>query len=998
MPPPVKLIKLIMEKNVGKISKNLVKAIILGAVALLLAVAMIVSNYYVNYYALIINRFLVGDTADSTSTDAQGALAAADKVVRSSAEESIVLLKNDTVGGKSCLPKPDLKKVNLFGWGSTDAGLLLTGGGSGGTSILDTLDNGSPRIKIDLTDALKEAGIEYNEALTAEYEKFSDFDADWRAKGSTGANAVESLKNPAAGFYTETLLNDAKNYSDTAIVVLSRWGCENGGANELKSIGGYSDGTFLELTAEEKAMFEALQKKDFEVIVLLNVCNNIELGFLNDYSCIKACMHIGIPGQSGMAAVPRIIKGEVNPSGRTSDTLAYDYQTNDPTYINAVKNGNDLTYQEGIYFGYKWYETADAEGYFANVKNKYGEGYNGVVQFPFGYGLSYTTFDWKVKWHDATELVADGNYKVSVTVTNTGNVAGKDVVQLYGHAPYTNGKVEKAERVLLDFAKTPLLQPGEAKTVELEFDAYDLASYDEYDKNGNGFKGYELDGGRYTVQIMKNAHDEFAHKDMSLSGNIRYENDPVSGKPVGNLFTADKAYANCPIDGSTAFGTKINYLSRANAFANFPTVRAGTTNKSTTDAAANFRYAGYNNKDVSGYGYGMDMGLYLVGVKQEDEDSVPLRATQEMLDGKDSSVALVFNKDVLDLIEDYDSEYWSYFLDQLTEKDIKDLIGLGGFQTVGLYSIGKPRCTDKDGPAGFNNNVTNVGKSSEYTLFPSESLLGCCWNKETAYDIGEAQAKIGNAMGINGWYGPGVNLHRSVYNSRNYEYFSEDGVLSGKLAADMVRGAKENNLYCYIKHFAVSEAGQNPKNLNTWLTEQALRENYLKPFEIAVKDGKANAMMSAFNRVGATLAGYNHALLTDVLREEWGFKGSVITDWFEGSGYMENHELGVLGGNDLWLCGSTGVENAKLDLSKPEIAYAARQSCKNILYTYLDTNLTASSIKVNAEASSPLFIAMWVIADVLLAAGIAACVTFAVLPYVRKNKNTDNTVGSGGKE
>ncbi|MDE6505382.1 MAG: glycoside hydrolase family 3 C-terminal domain-containing protein [Clostridia bacterium] len=982
-----------------KISKKLLKTIILSAVAVVLAVALIVSNYFIDYYSLIINRFIVGDTADSSGEETQDALAAADKVVRTSAEESIVLLKNDKISkageeDKYFLPLKNLKKVNLFGYGSTDAGLLLTGAGSGGTTITDTLKDGTTkRIKVDLTDAFKEAGIEYNTALTAAYEEFSTFDADFRASGSTGALVTESLLNPEESFYSDALMNEAKSFSDTAVAVISRWGAENGndkGGAELKNIGGYTNGAFLELTEQEKAMFKKLQEKNFNVVVLLNVCNNVELGFLEEYSCIKACLHIGIPGQSGCAAIPKILNGEVNPSGRTSDTLAYDYQTNDPTYINVVKNGNDLTYQEGIYFGYKWYETADAEGYFANAKRGNVKGYNAVVQYPFGYGLSYTQFSWDITWPQSTELTADGTYKVKVKVTNNGKEAGKDVVQLYGHAPYKNGGIEKAERVLLDFVKTPLIEAGRSVDVELEFTSYDLASYDEYDKNGNGFKGYELDAftaedkaGDYEIYVMKNAHEKVGTQKMTIAGNIRFENDPVTGAPVGNLFTGDNAYAACPIDGSTAFTNKIDYLSRKDKFANMPENPAGTTSNSVTSKAANFRYEGYNDKDVSGYSYGSDIGFYLVGVEQENAAS--LRATLEMLNGEDSSVALTFNKDILDLLEDYDSEYWDIFLDQLSEQDVKDLIGKGGFQTIELYSIGKPRCTDKDGPAGFNNNVTNAGKSSEYTLFPSESLLGCSWNTELAYDIGEAQANIGTSMGINGWYGPGVNLHRSVYNSRNYEYYSEDAVLSGKLAAFTIKGAKEHNLYCYLKHFAVSEAGQNPKNLNTWLTEQALRESYLKPFEIAVKKGGANAMMSAFNNIGATLSGYNHALLTNVLREEWGFRGSVITDWFMGGGYMENHELGILGGNDLWLCGTTNMA-ANLDLKKPEIAYAARQSCKNIIYTYINTNLTASGITVNAEARSDLFTALWVVLDILLIAGIGVCVVFAVLPYLPKKK------------
>ena len=970
------------------------RTVILAAAAVVLAAVLIVSNILLNRYALIINRVFAGDTVDTSGGDAQDALLSADDVVREAAEESIVLLKNDD----DFLPLQDLNKVNLFGWGSTDAGMLLTGGGSGGTTITDTLDNGKSRIKVDLTDALKEAEIEYNPSLTAAYENFSTFDADYRGGGSTGANVCDSLKNPPASFYTAGLMDEAMTYSDTAIVVLSRWGAENGNSNELKNIGSYSNGSFLELTAEERAMFEKLEEYDFNVIVLLNVCNNIELGFLEEYPSIKACLHIGIPGQSGLAAVPAILKGDVNPSGRMSDILPYDYQTNNPVYVNAVKNGSDLTYQEGIYFGYKWYETADAAGYFDDVDNNYGKGYDGVVQYPFGYGLSYTQFKWDANWKEATRLTKDGKCTVTVKVTNTGDVAGKDVVQLYGHAPYTEGGIEKAERVLLDFAKTPLLEPKAHCEVELTFTAYDLASYDEYDKNDDGFKGYELESGEYELMLMKNSHETVDSQSLTLNSLIQFENDPVTGNPVQNLFTGEEAYANCPVDGSTALTNPVEYLSRANSFANFPTAQAGTSSVGNTP---NFRHSEYDDKEVSSYQYGEDAGMYLVQVTKtegEGEEAVVTtrRATKAELEGTEKlkeGEAFEFNKELLNKLNDYDSAEWDEFLNQMTQDEIKDLIGMGGFMTKEVYSIGKPRCTDKDGPAGFNNNVTNGGKSSEYTLYPSESLLGCSFSKEIAFKIGAAQGKIGSSMGVNGWYGPGVNLHRSVYNSRNYEYYSEDAVLSGKLAAQTISGAKENNVYCYMKHFAVSEAGQNPTNLNTWLTEQALRESYLKPFEIAVKEGGANAIMSAFNRVGAVLSGYNYAMLTGVLRDEWGFKGSVITDWFTGGSYMGDHTLGVLGGNDLWLCGSTAMA-ANIDLNDAAVAYAARQSAKNILYTYVNTYITATTIKVNAEAKSPLFIALWVILDVVLAAGIVVCCVFIALPFVRKGKPEEKTAPS----
>lgn len=967
------------------------KQIILTCVAVVLIVVLALVNYFLDYYSLIIHRFLAGDSVDVTQGEVADALTIADESVREVAGESMVLLKNENY-----LPKKDLKKVNLFGYGSTDGGFLLTGGGSGGTTILDTDAKGNPRIKVDLTDAFKEAEIEYNAELIAAYESFSDVDADYRSGGSTNAYVAASMVNPGESFYTAELMSKAKAFSEVAVVTLSRWGAENvdmSAGGELKNTGSYKDGAYLALTAEEKAMLDKLRDNGFDVIVLLNVCNNMELGFLDEYANIKACLFVGIPGQSGAAAIPKILRGDINPSGKMSDILPYSYREYDPTYLNATKSGNDLVYQEGIYFGYKWYETADADGYFDEITRGDKTGYDAVVQYPFGHGLSYTSFEWSVAdWNGLTgSFDPNKTYEIKVKVTNTGDEPGKEVVQLYGHAPYKAGGIEKAERVLLDFAKTPLLYPdsqkGEGKPnsaeVVLSFTGYDLASYDAYDKNSNGFKGYELENGEYVISVMYNSHDAFESKTATLSSGVRFENDPVTRKPVGNLFTADSAYANCPIDGSTAYASPIDYLSRANKFANYPKASAGTSKDSVVNAAVGYDYDGYNNADVKNYLYGEDVGLYLVQAKDGESSK---RATAAQLSGDDTTVELEFNKDLVNELLDYDNdEIWNIFLDQMTRDEIKNLIGNGGFRTVEVYSIGKPRCTDKDGPAGFNNNVTEAGKASSYTLWPSESLIGCSFDKALAKKVGEVQGDIAKAMGVNGWYGPGVNLHRSVYNARNYEYYSEDPVLSGKLAAQTIIGAKNKNLYCYLKHFAVSEAGVNPKNVNTWLTEQTMRESYLRAFEIAVKLGKGNAMMSAFNRVGATLAGYNHALLTDVLRTEWGFNGSVITDWFEGRGYMDDFTEGVRAGNDLWLGGTT-EKPADLDLNKPDVAYAARKAVKNIIYTYIVTNAEGGSVKVNAESKSGLFIALWAIIDILLIGGIACCAVFFFIDPRKKTR------------
>lgn len=961
--------KLKIYKEDINLSKQLRTRIILGVVALVLAAAIVAGNIVLSKFSYIINQFFAGDTTDYGGAGAE--LEEGDELVQKLGEESMVLLKNEN----DFLPLDKSVKVNLFGWAATDQGFLLVGGGSGGTVI-------AAENKVTLTSAFKKEGLEYNEDLLKAYSAVSSADAD---VNSNSPDSIAALANPDASFYTSERMNKAKQYSDTAIVVLSRFSGENASQTELIDIGSYTNGTFLELAANEKAMFDALEANDFNVVVLFNTTNNMEMGFLEDYGCIKAALYAGLPGQSGALAIPRILCGEVNPSGRTADTLAYDYQTNNPSYVNGRYVNSSMVYQEGIYVGYKWYETADEEGFFGNVTNNYGTGYDAVVQYPFGYGLSYTDFEWEAEpsWSSEDDMSAEEEYTAEVTVYNKGGVAGQDVVQLYYTPPYTEGGIEMAYVNLLAFAKTDIIQPGGSDTVTLTFSAYDLASYDYDDANKNGFSGYEVVDGDYEIKLMNNSHAPATMAENGESSYILYSpglkfaNDPDTNAEVGNLFSGDTAYAGTPIDGSTVIAGGVDYLSRADNFANYPKTAAGSPN-STVNQTGTYEYDGYDNADVSDIQYGVDSGLYLVVV--ENEDGSTQRATLAQLEGTDSGNAtLVINKELMETLSDYEAEEWDAVLDQLSEQEIKDLIGRGGFKNVAVYSVGKPLCTDRDGPAGFNMGVTNPNTETKWTGFPTESLIGCCWNADLAFSMGVAQGKVASATGLQGWYAPGVNLHRSVYNTRNYEYFSEDSVLTGRLAAAMVKGAKENNLYCYVKHFAVSEAGANPNDKNTWLTEQTLRETYLKPFEMCVKDGGANGMMSAFNRVGAVWAGSNHALLTDLLRGEWGFRGTVITDWYQPN-YMD-YTRGLKAGNNLWLDG-TFDRAADINLSDAGTAYSARQAVKNILYTYV---VTTTAVSVTAIPQSALFTALWVLLDVALAVGLGVCIFFIVKPSVKKN-------------
>lgn len=943
---------------------------VLSVISVVLIAALIAGNIALNQFSYIINQALAGDTTDYGSASAE--LQEGDEIVQALGEESMVLLKNED----NFLPLDKEEKVNLFGWAATDQGFLLVGGGSGGTVI-------AAQNKVTLTSALDQEGLAYNKELLDAYSAISSADAD---ANSNSPDSMAALANPDASFYTEDLMQQAKEFSDTAIVVLSRFSGENASQTELIDIGTYSNGTFLELTENEKAMFDALEENDFNVIVLFNTTNNMEMGFLEEYDCVKAALYVGLPGQSGALAIPRILCGEVNPSGRTADTLAYDYQTNNPTYVNGRYVDNSMVYQEGIYVGYKWYETADEEGFFSGVNNAYGTGYDAVVQYPFGYGLSYTDFEWEAtpSWSAADDISATGEYTVEVTVRNTGNTAGKDVVELYYTPPYTSGGIEMASVNLLAFAKTDTIQPGESQTVTLTFDAYALASYDYNDANSNQFMGYETVSGDYEIRLMKDSHTDAVMANggessfLIHSPGITFPTDPDTNATVSNLFTGDTAYAGTPIDGSTMIEGGVDYLSRVDGFANYPKAAAGSPS-SDVDEIGVYEYDGYDNVDVSDIQYGVDAGMYLVVV--ENEDGTTQRATLEQLQGSDTSGAkLVINEELAQTLSDYDAEEWDAFLDQLTEQEIQDLIGRGGFKNEAAYSVGKPLCTDRDGPAGFNMGVTNPNTETKWTGFPTESLIGCCWNPSLTYSMGVAQGKVASATGLQGWYAPGVNLHRSVYNTRNYEYFSEDALLTGKLAAAVVQGAKENNLYCYVKHFAVSEAGANPNDKNTWLTEQALREVYLKPFELCVKEGGANAIMSAFNRVGAVWAGANHALLTDLLRGEWGFHGTVITDWYQP--YYMDYTRGLKAGNNLWLDG-TFDRAAEIDLSDAGTAYSARQAAKNILYTYV---VTTTDVSVTNAPHSTLFMALWVGIDVILAVALGTCVFFIAKPSKKEKK------------
>lgn len=607
----------------------------------------------------------------------------------------------------------------------------------------------------------------------------------------------------------------------------------------------------------------------------------MELGFLNQYKNIKGALWMSGPGQKGFSALGKILKGTVNPSGRTVDTYARDLNKT-PTYNNVgdfqYTNASYkyVNYVENIYVGYKFYET-----YYQNNNAAYDQ----AVQYPFGYGLSYTKFSQSMG--DIKQSV-NGKIHFNVTVKNTGKVAGKDVVQTYYTAPYTNGGTEKASTNLIDFAKTKNLKPGESQTIPFTLDREDLASYNE--NNGGA---YVLDKGRYQIQIKSDAHDVLGSKDYNVPQTVTYNSD--------NKRSSDKKVAKNEFGYAEG---NVDYLSRKNNFANYSQATAAPGKE---QLSQNMQQGATNVKNV-----------------QYKKSNAKMPTTNA---NNNVKLAALRGKS-------YSDPEWNKLLDQLSVKDMNNLITYGGYQTVGLNSVDAQHTYDFDGPSGLTSFMV---KNMNTTAFPAAAMIAATWNKNLAKDRGSMVGKQGSEIGVTGWYGPAMNLHRNAFAGRNFEYYSEDSILSGYMAANEIAGAKKHGVYAYMKHFALNDQETNRTNkLMTWSSEQAIREDYLKPFEMAVKDGGATATMSSFNFIGNKWSGANSNLLQNVLRGEWGYRGLVETDYFIGAGYMLGN-TGIANGNDLMLStnGEMGANITHTD--NPQTVKNMRNASHNILYTVVNS-------------------------------------------------------------
>ena len=854
-----------------------------AAIAMVLAVVVCVNMICFGPMSTLIG-LATGNGTLSDETNEEAA-EVAEKIM----EDGIVLLKNE-----SLLPLNETKKLNIFGWESINP--AYGGAGSGGINDLYDI--------VSLNQGLENAGFSINQELVDFYNNYGADNPEMSIQKQSW-----TLPEPPVDTYSDELIKSAKEYSDVAVVVLSRKAGE--GHNDIPmdvrkaaydnnsdEYDDFPEGEhYLQLSQTERDMVDMVCSNFDNVIVIYNGANQFELGFADEYPQIKSVVWCPGTGNVGFNALGKVFSGEVNPSGKTPDTFIYD-MTTAPWWNNAEKteytNLADMAvegmnagtaqvyapaftnYVEGIYVGYKYYETAAQEGAID---------YDKTVQYPFGYGLSYTEFEQKMGELEEK----DGQISVDVEVTNTGDVAGKDVVEVYYNPPYTNGGIEKSSANLIEFAKTDLLQPGKSQIVTVTFSIEDMASYDE-----NNAKAYVLEKGDYVISINSDSHTVLDQKTYTADKDVVYKGE---NKRASDDTAATNVFEDAKGD--------VTYLSRADHFANYEEATAAPASAELGEPYVSEYHLNSN----------FDKTTYL-----NDEDVMPTT-------GADNGLTLADMRDA-----DYDDPRWEKLLDQLTVDEMANMIAMAGYQTAAMDSVGKVATLDFDGPAAINNNFTGVGSIG----FPIEVVVASTWNKELAQAWGECMGKISQEMGAEGWYAPGMNTHRTAFGARNYEYFSEDGVLAGNMGAKAVEGARNYGVYSYIKHFALYEG--NAKMVSVWSNEQAIREIYLKPFEISVKQGGANAVMVSWSFLGDKWTGESSNLMNTVLRDEWGFRGMALTDFFRNNGHgFMNADAALANGVDAMLSTFNGEENNVANPEHPTSVLQMRNACKNVMYTVVSS-------------------------------------------------------------
>ena len=846
------------------------------------------------------------------------AFANAQEVNLKLAEEGFVLLKNEN----AALPMNKGAKISVFSKNSVN--LSYGGSGSGG---FDTSNNK------DLYENLNDAGFITNPTLKSFYE--SSQSGPVRTANSSDLDNGDNQKIATAetpqSKYTDAVKNSYADYSDAALVVITRIGGEG---FDLPRYQGDSEGAvspdshYLELDQNEIDLLTAVTDGTFKrVVVVFNTPSSFEATFLKDsaYAAfadkIDAAVWIGFTGSNGITALGEILNGDVNPSGRLVDTWAADF-TKNPSFVNfgtgCLPDTTDkydggmyysVDYEEGIYVGYRYYETrgeTDGEDW-----------YNANVVYPFGYGLSYTTFDWTVGDASASEIELGTTITVPVTVKNTGSVAGKDVVQLYASAPYTLGGIEKAHKVLVGFAKTKLLQPGESETVTVSFDPYSAASYDYRDANSNGFSGYELEAGEYTLYVSRNAHESEKAIALNLAADVQIDTDPTTDSEVVNRYTDSENF----LDSDWQLDTM---LSRADWEGTWPTPQTAQQHAGTDRLYEEIRSEEHNNPT------------------DFDSEEYPWFGEEPTLTLRDLLPSA--EAEGYEPVVSYDDERWEELMMGCDEEEMIALINNGAYHTLAMEGVGLPATIHGDGPSGFTCFMSKeqVNGTCQYV---SEPVMASTWNIDLMTELGEAigeEGTIGDkATGqpYSSIYAPGVNIHRSPFGGRCSEYFSEDPFISGMMGAAEVQGIQSRGVLPTVKHFVANEQ-ETHRSIGgdlSWVSEQALREIYLKPFEYTVKLGETRGIMTSFNRIGTRWTGGDYRLLTEILRNEWGFNGLVICDFNTIPQYMIPRMMFYAGGS-LDLATQQSAMWTDCDTSDAGDAIVLMRAVKDVMYALVNSN------------------------------------------------------------
>ena len=846
------------------------------------------------------------------------AFANAQEVNLKLAEEGFVLLKNEN----AALPMNKGARISVFSKNSVN--LSYGGSGSGG---FDTSNNK------DLYESLNDAGFVTNPTLKSFYE--SSQSGPVRTANSSDLDNGDNQKIATAetpqSKYTDAVKNSYADYSDAALVVITRIGGEG---FDLPRYQGDSEGAvspdshYLELDQNEIDLLTAVTDGTFKrVVVVFNTPSSFEATFLKDsaYAAfadkIDAAVWIGFTGSNGITALGEILNGDVNPSGRLVDTWAADF-TKNPSFLNfgtgCLPDTTDkydggmyysVDYEEGIYVGYRYYETrgeTDGEDW-----------YNANVVYPFGYGLSYTTFEWTVGDASVSEIELGTTITVPVTVKNTGSAAGKDVVQLYASAPYTLGGIEKAHKVLVGFAKTKLLQPGESETVTVSFDPYSAASYDYRDANSNGFNGYELEAGEYTLYVSRNAHESEKAIALNLAADVQIGTDPTTDSEVVNRYTDSENF----LDSDWQLDTM---LSRADWEGTWPTPQTAQQHAGTDRLYEEIRSEEHNNPT------------------DFDSEEYPWFGEEPTLTLRDLLPSA--EAEGYEPVVSYDDERWEELMMGCDEEEMIALINNGAYHTLAMESVGLPATIHGDGPSGFTCFMSKeqVNGTCQYV---SEPVMASTWNIDLMTELGEAigeEGTIGDkttGQPYSSIYAPGVNIHRSPFGGRCSEYFSEDPFISGMMGAAEVQGIQSRGVLPTVKHFVANEQ-ETHRSIGgdlSWVSEQALREIYLKPFEYTVKLGETRGIMTSFNRIGTRWTGGDYRLLTEILRNEWGFNGLVICDFNTIPQYMIPRMMFYAGGS-LDLATQQSAMWTDCDTSDAGDAIVLMRAVKDVMYALVNSN------------------------------------------------------------